>query len=277
MSADPSLSARAAAAHGTPSASASVGGWALTRAIVRRGFIVLPRIPSAIIPALAMPLFITIAFTGTFGDLANLPVYPTDNFANWIGPWAILQGSAFAAVGASFGVARDLENGFYDRMLVAPAPRSSLAFSPAVYAGTRGLIPLVLVLAVVYLFGGSLQSVAGLVTVTIAAIGVAAAAALWGLGVFYRFKTQRAGALVQIGIFTCMFLTTGQAPIDFMEGWLPYAARVNPMTYILTMARQGFLDTGVSWEDTWPGLVALAGMLVLLGWFCWRGFKKLIP
>jgi ABC-2 type transport system permease protein len=180
-------------------------------------------------------------------------------------------------VGASFGVARDLENGFYDRMLVAPAPRASLAFSPAVYAGTRALIPLVLVLAVVYLFGGRLQSLAGLVTATIAAIGVGAAAALWGLGIFYRFKTQRAGALVQIGIFTCMFLTTGQAPIDFMEGWLPYAARVNPMTYVLTMARQGFLDTGVSWGDTWPGLVALAAALLLLGWFCWRGFKKLIP
>jgi ABC-2 type transport system permease protein len=277
MSVDPSLSARAAASHGTPVASASVTGWALTTAIIRRGFIVLPRIPSALIPALAMPLFITIAFTGTFGDLANLPVYPTDNFANWVGPWAILQGAAFAAVGASFGVARDLENGFYDRMLVAPAPRASLAFSPAVYAGTRALIPLVLVLAVVYLFGGSLQSLAGLVAVTIAAIGVGAAAALWGLGIFYRFKTQRAGALVQIGIFTCMFLTTGQAPIDFMEGWLPYAARVNPMTYVLTMARQGFLDTGVSWADTWPGLVALAAALLLLGWFCWRGFKKLIP
>ena len=277
MSADPSLSARAAAAHGTPSASASVGGWALTRDIVRRGYIHLPRNPSEIIPDLAMPLVITIAFTGTFGELANLPVYPTDNFANWIGPWAILQGSAFAAVGASIGVARDLENGFYDRMLVAPAPRPGLAFSPAVYAGMRGLIPLVLVLAVVYLAGGSLQSPLGLVMATIAAVGVAASAALWGLGIFYRFKTQRAAALVQIGIFSSMFLTTGQAPIDFMEGWLPYAARVNPMTYVLGMARQGFLDTGVTWADTWPGLLALAGMLVLLSWFCWRGFKKLSP
>ena len=277
MSVDPALSTDATTEHDHASESDDVSGWSLTRAIVRRGFIVLPRIPSALIPALAMPLFITIAFAGTFGDLANLPVYPTDNFVNWIGPWAILQGAAFAAVGASFGVARDLENGFYDRLLVAPAPRPSLAFSPAVYAGARGLIPLVLVLAVVYLAGGRIQSAVGLAMVTVAAIGVGAAAALWGLGIFYRFKTQRAGALVQIGIFSTMFLTTGQAPIDFMEGWLPYAARVNPMTYVLAMARQGFLDTGVTWADTWPGLVAIAALVVLLGWFCWRGFTKLIP
>ncbi len=277
MSAEPSFADRAGLADGHPALTADVSGWSVTTAIIRRGFTILPRVPSAIIPALVMPLFITVAFSGTFGDLANLPIYPTDDFVNWIAPWAILQGSAFAAIGASFGVARDIETGFYDRLLVAPAPRRSLAFSPAVYAGTRGLIPIVVVLAVVYLAGGRIQSALGLLTLTIAAVGVATVAGLWGLGIFYRFKTQRAGALVQIGIFTGMFLTTGQAPIEFMQGWLPYAARVNPITNVLRMARQGFLDTGATWEDTWPGLLALAVMLSLLSWFCWRGFKKLVP
>jgi hypothetical protein len=42
------------------------------------------------------------------------------------------------------------------------------------------------------------------------------------------------------------------------------------------MARQGFLGTP-SWGDTWPGLLAIAGMFTLLALFAARGMKKVIP
>ncbi len=53
-------------------------------------------------------------------------------------------------------------------------------------------------------------------------------------------------------------------------------ATYNPVTYVLQMARQGFLG-GVGWADTWPGLAAIAFLLAVLGTFAWRGMQRVIP
>ncbi|MCB0991017.1 MAG: hypothetical protein KDB16_08570, partial [Acidimicrobiales bacterium] len=60
-------------------------------------------------------------------------------------------------------------------------------------------------------------------------------------------------------------------------GWLTTAAEINPMTRILGLARTGFVDSGVTWSDTWPGLVAIGGCCGLLGLFAWRGMRRYIP
>lgn len=73
-----------------------------------------------------------------------------------------------------------------------------------------------------------------------------------------------------------LFLSTGQVPLDVMEGWLHDVAAVNPFTQILELVRQGFLGP-VTWGSTWPGLAALAGTWAVLGIFAARGFRKLIP
>jgi len=42
---------------------------------------------------------------------------------------------------------------------------------------------------------------------------------------------------------------------------------------VIEAARQGFVG-GVSWADTWPGLLALAGMLALLGFLALREMRR---
>ena len=64
---------------------------------------------------------------------------------------------------------------------------------------------------------------------------------------------------VQILAFSMMFMSTGQVPLDFMDGWLFHAARLNPATEVLRFARQGFIGD-ITWSVTWPGLVAMAAM-----------------
>lgn len=245
--------------------------------LARRGLIGMVRIPAAMVPVVAMPIFFTLAFSGAFSALTRLPGFPTDNILDWMVPFAILQGSAFAGLGASFGVGRDLENGFYDRLLLAPAPRLALVLGPLWYSAARAVLPLAIVLPIGLLGGARLQGgLLGLLTLTVAAVGTAVLAGLWGLGVTYRLKTQRAGSLVQTGIFVTLFLSTGQVPLSVMTGWLHEVASRNPFTALLQLARQGFLGT-VTWTDTWPGLVALAGGGIVLGLFAWRGFTKLVP
>ena len=65
-------------------------------------------------------------------------------------------------------------------------------------------------------------------------------------------------------------------PLEVMEGWLHAVARLNPMTYVLELAREGFLGD-VTWADTWPGALALAGFIFVLGAFAFRGLQRLTP
>ena len=58
-----------------------------------------------------------------------------------------------------------------------------------------------------------------------------------------------------------------------LTGWLHEVARYNPVTQILEAARQGFVGD-VTWADTWPGLVALFGLAVILTAVALRGMRR---
>jgi ABC-2 type transport system permease protein len=270
-----------AVAHPGPAgqtAGASAGGstLAVSLEIAYRSLIAMKRVPATVVPVIIMPLFFTIAFSGAFGAITNLPGFPTDNVLEWMAPFAILQGAAFAGLGAAFGAGRDLETGFYDRLLSAPVPRRALVLGPLIFSGGRALLPLSIVLPMAMLGGARFQDPLGLFTLLIAALGVAVVSGAWGLGVAYRTRNQRSGALTQVGIFVALFLTTGQVPLAAMTGWLHSVARFNPMTNVLALAREGFVGQ-VTWDGTWPGLVSLGLCGGLLGWFAWRGFRRLVP
>ena len=241
----------------------------------QRNLVNIIRTPSAVVPTIAMPLFFIVAFSGAFSALTEIPGFPTDNALNWFMPWAIMQGSAFAGMGICFGVARDLENGFYDRLLMAPTHRGALILGPMAAAVVRVLLPVCTVSAVGFAAGARLtDGLVGMVTLFVAAEGFALVAGLWGLGVVYRVRNQKSAALIQVGIFVTMFLSIGQAPVALMEGWLSHVARLNPLTYVLEMARAGFLGP-VTWADVWPGLAAIAGGLVVFGIWAGTGFRRM--
>ena len=246
-------------------------------ALARRNLVNIRRVPAAVIPLVAMPVFFVIAFSGSFTSLTKLPQFPTDNILNWMVPFAILQGSAFAGFGTGFSTVTDIQSGFYDRLLLAPGSRFALLVGPIL----SGLVRCTVTLAVVLTFGVALGAditagIAGLLCLWIASMGVATIATGWALGLVYRVPNQRAGPILQVGIFFTTFLSTGNVPLVAQTGWVEHIARVNPLTNILALARQGFLGD-VSWSTTWPGLVAIAGSLVVLWTFAATGLRRLVP
>ncbi len=44
---------------------------------------------------------------------------------------------------------------------------------------------------------------------------------------------------------------------------------------MIEAARQGFVPATVTWAETWPGLLAIAGLLVLLGALALRGMRRI--
>lgn len=245
------------------------------RGLALRGLRSIRRLPSAFIPALAMPIFQTIAFSGTFFAITKIPGFPTDRSVNWYLPFACCMGSGFSGIGLGFSTVRDIESGFFDRLRMAPTPRLALIIGPLFTAWIRVLIVITSVLIVGFLFGARLTGgVAGLATLYIAGLGVATIAAGWGLGLAYRFGDMRAAALMQLTFFNAIFLSNAQTPLNVMTGWLHSVARINPFTNILRLAREGWLGD-VSWQDTWGGLLAILGLAVLTLTFAYRGLAKL--
>lgn len=252
-------------------------GTQVTWGLASRSLRLIPRIPSTFIPSLVMPVFLTISFAGAFSGLVLLPGFPADKIIDWFVPMTIIQGAAFAGITTGMGAARDLQSGFFDRFLASPAPRSALVAGPLLASVLRALIPISLLLIVGIIGGAHFKDgLLGVAMLVVAALGIALVAGGWAIGLALRLKSQQAAPLMQTGVFIVVFLSTAQMPINLLTGWLHTVARFNPMTNVLALAREGFLGP-VTWAGTWPGLVALAGMIAVSLLFAARGMQKVTP
>ena len=252
-------------------------GAAVVVALTRRGMARMVARPSLMIPTLLMPLFFIVSFTGAFSSLTRLEGYGASNVYDWMAPYAALQGSVFAGIGGAASAADDIENGFFDRLLLAPGRRLPILLGTAAYSGLRSLIPTTAVLLASSMGGLSLRGgPMGLVCLYAATVGMAVVFCLLGLTVAYRMRTMRSMMLVQVVGFSSMFMSTGQVPLHFMEGWLRVVAGLNPLTDVLQFARQGFLGP-LAWSTTWPGMVALVSMVLVTGLAAGRSLGKMVP
>jgi len=242
------------------------------------------RLPSAFFPALAMPIFNMVVFAGTFFAVTKIPGFPTDRSINWYMPLGIMMGAAFGGVGLGFTAIRDIETGFYDRLRMSPTSRFSLVIGPLVGTLVRILLmtSLVIVLGVALgarFEGGVIDIVIGVSCLYLAALGLAAIGAGWGLGLAFKFKDMRGAAIMQLSIFLVMFLSSAQVPLNVMSGWLHTVARVNPATNILRLSRVGLVNDAspdrLSWNSVWGGLLAIAVMTTLSLMFAVRNLRKL--
>ena len=234
------------------------------------------RVRGALLPATIAPVVFLLGMSGQFGRLTGLEGFPTDSYMSWIVPLSCLQGAGFAGAATGSNLARDIEQGWFDRLLVSPVPRPMLLIGPILGGITRSLVPATVVLLVGLLIGAELTGgVYGLVALYVACIGFCAVAGLWGIFMALIFRTQQAGPLMQQGVFLGVFLSTAYTPEVLLRGWLATVAPYNPVTYVLEMARQSTVR-GIepSWAHTWPGLLALAGMFAVLGTLALYGLRR---
>jgi ABC-2 type transport system permease protein len=235
------------------------------------------RVRGALLPATIAPVVFMLGITGQFGSLTGLEGFPTDSYISWIVPLSCLQGAGFAGAATGSNLARDIEQGWFDRLLVSPVPRPMLLIGPILGAITRSLVPATVVLIVGILIGAELTGGAlGLLALYFACAAFCACAALWGIFMAVTFRTQQAGPLMQQGVFLAVFLSTAYTPEVLLEGWLAEVAPLNPVTYVLEMARQAtVVDIEPSLAHTLPGIAALAGLAAVLGTLAMLGLRRM--
>jgi ABC-2 type transport system permease protein len=233
----------------------------------------LVRVPGAAIPGVLAPTIFFLGLNGVFGALTQLRGFSTGTYESFIVPVSMLQGAGFTGAAAGVNLARDIEGGWVDRLLVSPAPRWVLLAGNVLAASARALIPATFVFTIALLLGAGWPGVDGLLVTYFMVAAMAAVAACWGSALALRFKSQSAAPLMQAGMMALILTTTAYAPLALLQPWMRSVAEVNPATQVIDAARQGFVGA-VTWAETWPGLVALAALLIVLGAWALREMRR---
>lgn len=258
-------------------AAATMPAWrtnlATIGALMARARNELLRVPGAAIPGVLAPTIFFLGLNGVFGALTQLRGFSTGSYESFIVPVSMLQGAGFTGAAAGVNLARDMEQGWVDRLLVSPAPRWVLLAGTVLAASARALIPATFVFAIALLLGASWPGLLGLLVAFTMVAAMAAVAACWGSMLALHFKSQSAAPLMQAGTMAVILTTTAYAPLALLQPWMKSVAEVNPVTDVIDAARQGFVGT-VSWAETWPGIVALLAMLAVLGALALREMRR---
>jgi ABC-2 type transport system permease protein len=210
------------------------------------------------------PTIFLVGLSGVFGEAARLPGFDATDFRTFIVPVGLLQGASFTGAATGVNLARDIERGWFDRLMVCPAPRTTILLGIVASAALRALLPATFLLLVAFALGVAFPGVGALALDVVLVMGLATAVAFYAVLVALRFRTQQAAPLMQTAGFVAVLFTTAYAPKELLSGWLRAIATVNPVTFVLEGVRQGFTGS-VTWADTWPALLAVAGLLAALG------------
>jgi ABC-2 type transport system permease protein len=216
----------------------------------------IPREPEAIIPALIIPVFFFVVNVGSLSGVAEAA--GISDFKAFQLPVAII----FAVTGVSRASAlvTDINDGYFDRLLLTPMSRPALLLGLMVADFT-----LVIALSIPVLILGALVGV----SFTTGALGILAfllLAGMWGLaftGFPYAIalKTGNPAAVNSsfLLFFPFAFLTTAFLPQEALTGWLSTVATYNPVTYVLAALRSLITE---GWQLT-PLLQGIAAILAV--------------
>ena len=245
------------------------GTWLLMRRAINEVI----RVPGAAIPGIAAPTLFLLGLTAVFGKLTLLPGFSTNDFMAFILPVSVMQSATFSGAATGVNLARDIEQGWFDRLYVSPLSRGSLLAGHVFSASLRSLMPISVLIVVALCFGVDIQGIDGLLLALVIASVFAAAIACYAVILALRFRTQQAAPLMQAGGFMMVLFTTAYAPLELLSGWYQEIARYNPVRFTLEGVRQMSVY-GVDWGHTWKALVALAGVGLVFAALAMRGLSR---
>ena len=127
--------------------------WRPCRALIRRAANELLRVPGAAIPGVLAPTIFFLGLTAVFGNLTLLPGFDTESYQSFLVPVSLMQGAGFTGAATGVNLARDIEQGWFDRLLASPAPRPVLLAGLVLSASLRSLIPATVLLIVGFAIG----------------------------------------------------------------------------------------------------------------------------
>jgi ABC-2 type transport system permease protein len=215
------------------------------------------RQPVVEISNIFIPIFFFAVTVGAVGGVAAR-AFGVTNYLAFQMPVAILQGVAGSSGSAGMGTVQDIERGYFDKLMLTPAPRLSLVLGRLAADGVRAMVISLLIV------GGGFAVGSGMDSGPLGFLLLIVLAGLFGLGysgigmaIALRTGSAQAAQASFLIFFPLLFLSPAFAPKEVFTPWLEFLATINPVTYVL----QGMRDLVI---DGWD-VGSLAAMLAAIG------------
>jgi ABC-2 type transport system permease protein len=246
---------------------------AMTGALMRRALNEVIRVPGAAVPGVIAPTLFLLGLVAVFGNLTEVRGFGSDDYLSFLAPVSLLQCAGFTGAATGVNLARDIEHGWFDRLLVSPAPRLVLLGGVVLSAALRALVPVTMLLVVAFALGLNFPGIDGMLLVAVLVPGFAIVAGCWGAAIALRFRTQAAGPLIQSVMFAFILFTSSYAPKELLAPWLEAVATINPVTWVIEGMRAGFVGS-LGWAQVWPALLAELGLGCFFGSLALRALRR---
>lgn len=219
------------------------------------------RYPEATIPTLFIPLFFLAVNIGQVSRTfpSDTPFLSGQSYVAFQLPVSLM----FAVATATSGLAlvTEIDNGYFDKLLVAPIRRSSIILGRLAADLVRGIGGAVVVLLAGIAFGAHVEAgvLGALVIVLLSALfGVAYA----GFAILVALRTRNVQATNTsfLLFFPLLFLTPNFVPFDRLTPVMETLARINPVSYVIVGLRSLVID---GWDV--GKLAACMGVILAMG------------
>ncbi len=217
------------------------------------------RQPAVELTNIFIPMFFFAVTVGAIGGIAA-GAFGVTNFVGFQMPVAILQAVAGTAGSAGLGTVQDIERGYFDKLMLTPAPRVSLVLGRLAADSVRSMFLTALILIAGLAAESGMESgVAGIVALLLLAGLFGMAYAGIGMAIALRTGSAQAAQAGFLIFFPLLFLSPAFAPKEIFAGWLEFLATINPVTYILQGMRDLILE-GWDWRSLFGALAAIFGI-----------------
>ncbi|WP_240732999.1 ABC transporter permease [Jeotgalibacillus sp. S-D1] len=236
-----------------------------TLVMTKRSLITILRNPLIFVPNLAISMFFLFVYEAGLSGIANLPAFEGANYLAFILPVSIVSAAIGGAGGAGQALVKDLDNGFFSRLLLTPTSRLAIVLGPIIAGMLQLVIQAGLIIAVGFLLGLEVAGGAmGVLVVLLLTLGWGLAFAGYSVGIALRAKNAQSAQAGTFIFFPLIFLSTTFVPYELIEAqWLKAAAAINPVTYLFEAMRTVLID---GFGEPWPiilGFLVIAGLCLI--------------
>lgn len=204
-----------------------------------RSLLTIFRTPAAVIPSLIISVFFLLVYNSSLSRASTfLPGLGDNSYLGFILPVAIVSAALGGAGVAGQSIVRDIESGYFDKLLLTPVSRGALLLGTIISGALILVIQTSAVMIVAVLMGlQSSTGIPGILGVVLLALLLGTGFAGFTVGVALRTGNATATQGASLLFFPLTFLTATFVPVSLLSGWIATAAIYNPITYILEAMR----------------------------------------
>jgi ABC-2 type transport system permease protein len=241
-----------------------------TIAMAKRSTFEIARQPALMAPSMFFPIFFAVLSASSFSKTTSIPGFPkVESFMQFTLASTIVQGVLFGSVTGAAALATDIENGFFDRLLLAPTTRTGILLGRLAGSALFGLFQSAFFLAVLVPFDAPITAGIPGALVMVLSGGIVSLA----IGAIMSSVAIRTGSAEAVQgafplLFVLLFFSSAFFPRETMSGAYKRIADINPISYLVEGLRalvlEGFTFSAVVRSLLVPTAICGAAILFAL-------------